>query len=225
MQRGERRKLLVLAAMKSAGRRSLAGVTADDVAREAGVSRSAVLKYFPDRDAIVSAVLDEVERQVRERTERVKASTEDPVRLLVNLSVAYAASLETELDAAMIVLSWSAFFREPKIVARIGQMSLGFVTLVEETIREGIRQRKIPAEIDIELAAWTFVGYSATVAAAKLFGRPPEWIYHLQIALLRNLIGDRAVDRALAAGNPHAIRAAPSATTTHPRPTGARERS
>jgi AcrR family transcriptional regulator len=201
----ERRKLLVRAAMKAAGRRSLAAVTADDVAHEAGVSRSAVLKYLPDRDAIVSAVLDEVERQIEERTERVKASTDDPVRLLVNLSVAYAASLETELDAAMIVLSWSAFFREPKIVARIGQMSLRFVTLVEQTLREGIRRRKIPADIDIELAAWTFVGYSATVAAAKLFGRPPEWIYHLQIALLRTLIGDRAVDRALAAGKSQAL--------------------
>ena len=200
-----RKKLLVQAAMRTAGRRSLAGVTADDVAREAGVSRSAVVKYFPDRDALVTAVLDEVERQVEERTERVRASTDDPVRLLVNLSVAYAASLETELDAAMIVLSWSAFFREPKIVARIGQMSLRFVALVEETIRAGIRQKKIPPDIDIELAAWTFVGYSATVAAAKLFGRPPEWIYHLQIALLRNLIGDRAVDRALAAGQNHAL--------------------
>jgi AcrR family transcriptional regulator len=200
-----RRKLLVHAAMRAAGRRSLAGVTADDVAAEAAVSRSAVVKYFPDRDAIMSAVLDEVERQVAERTERVKASTDDPVRLLVDLSVAYAASLETELDAAMIVLSWSAFYREPKIVMRIGQMSLRFVTLVEETIRAGIRQRKIPPDIDIELAAWTFVGYSATVAAAKLFGKPPEWIYHLQIALLRTLIGDRAVDRALAAGQKHPL--------------------
>src|ERR1051325_1577083 len=187
MDPSERRKLLVRAAMKAAGRRSLAAVTAEDVAREAGVSRSAVVKYFADRDAIVSAVLDEVERQIEERTERVKASTDDPVRLLVNLSVAYAASLETELDSAMIVLSWSAFYREPAIVARIGQMSLRFVTLVEHAIRAGIRQRKIPADIDVELAAWTFVGYSATVAAAKLFGRPPEWIYHLQIALLRNM--------------------------------------
>ena len=197
MDPSERRKLLVRAAMKAAGRRSLAAVTAEDVAREAGVSRSAVVKYFADRDAIVSAVLDEVERQIEERTERVKASTDDPVRLLVNLSVAYAASLETELDSAMIVLSWSAFYREPAIVARIGQMSLRFVTLVEHTIRAGIRQRKIPADIDVELAAWTFVGYSSTVGAAKFFGRPPEWIYHLQIALLRNLLGGRAIDRVL----------------------------
>jgi AcrR family transcriptional regulator len=201
----ERRRLLVLAAMRAAGVRSLAGVTADDVAREGGVSRAAVLKYFPDRDAILSAVLDEVERQVLERTERVRASTDDPVRLLVNLSVAYAASLETELDYAMIVLSWSAFFREPKITSRIGGMFVNFVTLVEETIRLGIRQRKIPADIDVEFAAWTFVGTSSTVAAAKLFGRPPEWIYHLQIALLRNLLGHRAVDRVLSGTKPRAL--------------------
>ena len=47
--------------------------------------------------------------------------------------------------------------------------------------------------------------FNAQQGSTQLFGRPPEWIYHLQIALLRNLIGDRAVDRALAAGNPHAL--------------------
>jgi AcrR family transcriptional regulator len=205
MNPAERRKSLVRAAMRAAGLRSLAAVTAADVANEAGVSRAAVLKYFPDRDAIVSAVLDEVEARVRERTERVRASTDDPVRLLVNLSIAYGASLETELEYAMIVLSWSAFYRDPKITARLGAMFVGFVTLVEEAIREGIRRKKIPRDIDVELAAWTFVGYSATVAAARFFGRPPEWIYHLQIALLRSLLGHEAVDRVLARTRPNAL--------------------
>jgi hypothetical protein len=69
--------------------------------------------------------------------------------------------------------------------------------LVDETIRRGIEQRESPPDIDIELAAWTFVGYFSTIASAKQFGRPPEWIYHLQIALLRNLFGSEAVDRVL----------------------------
>jgi AcrR family transcriptional regulator len=193
----ERRRLLVRAAIRAAGFRSLAGVTADDVAREVGVSRAAVLKYFPDRDAIVSAVLDEVERSVREQVERVRASTDDPVRLLVNLSVAYGATLERGFDYAAIMLSWSAFIHAPKIRDRLARIFLGFVALADETIRAGIRQKKIPADIDIELAAWTFVGYFSTIASAKQFGRPPEWIYHLQIALLRNLFGSQAVDRVL----------------------------
>jgi len=205
MDPAQRRRLLVRAALRAAGRRALAAVTAEDVAREAGVSRAAVFKYFPDRDALISAVLGEVERNVRERTDRVRASTSDPVRLLVNLSVAYAASLDTDFETAMVVLSWSAFYREPKIVAPLGRLFVEFVTLVEDTIRNGIRQKKIPEDIDIELAAWTFVGYSATVAAAKFFGRPPEWIYHLQIALLRNLFGHRAVDRVLAGTKPEPL--------------------
>ncbi|MGH7857224.1 MAG: TetR/AcrR family transcriptional regulator, partial [Candidatus Binatia bacterium] len=154
----ERRGLLVRAAMRAAGHRSLAAVTADDVAREAGVSRAAVLKYFPDRDAIVSAVLDEVERSVRDQIERVLASTRDPVRLLVNLSVAYAATLDRGFDYAAIILSWSAFIREPRIGDRLAKIFLDFVALADKIIRDGIRQKKIPAEIDIELAAWTFVG-------------------------------------------------------------------
>ena len=205
MNAAERRRLLVRAAMRAAGFRSLAGVTADDVAREGGVSRAAVLKYFPDRNAIVSAVLDEVERSVREQVARIRASTDDPVRMLVNLSVAYGASLERGFDYAAIMLSWSALYREPRIADRLARIFLDFVALVDETIRQGIRQKKIPPDIDIELAAWTFVGYFSTIASAKQFGRPPEWIYHLQIALLRNLFGSEAVDRVLAGTRARAL--------------------
>ncbi|MEA2625404.1 MAG: TetR/AcrR family transcriptional regulator, hemagglutinin/protease regulatory protein [Candidatus Binatota bacterium] len=197
MDPAERRRLLVRAAMRAAGFRSLAGVTTDDVAREGGVSRAAVLKYFPDRDAIVSAVLDEVERSVREQVARVRASTDDAVRLLVNLAVAYGATLERGFDYASIMLSWSTLHRQPRIAERLARIFLDFVALADETIRLGIRQKKIPPDIDIELAAWTFVGYFSTIASAKQFGRPPEWIYHLQIALLRNLFGSDAVDRVL----------------------------
>jgi AcrR family transcriptional regulator len=206
MDAAERRRLLVRAAMRAAGVRSLAGLTAADVAREAGVSRAAVLKYFPDRDAIVSAVLDEVERSVRERTERVRKSTDDPVRLLVNLSVAYASTLESGgFDYAAIMLSWSAFVRQPKIGDRLKRIFLDFVALVDGTIREAIRQKKLPQDLDIELAAWTFVGYFSTIASAKHWGQPPEWIYHLQIALLRNLFGHRAIDAVLAGTRPEPL--------------------
>jgi AcrR family transcriptional regulator len=174
----------------------------EDVAREAGVSRAAVFKYFRDRDGIVSAVLDEIERSVHERTERVRKSTDDPVRLLVNLSVAYGATLEGGFDYAAIMLSWSAFIREPRIGDRLKKLFLEFVALVDSAIREGIRQKRLPADIDIELAAWTFVGYFSTIASAKHWGKPPEWIYHLQIALLRNLFGHRAIDAVLAGTRP-----------------------
>ena len=179
-------------------------MTMDDVAREAGVSKAAVFRYFPDRDALVSAVLDEVARFTLERVERVRASTDDPVRFLVNLSIAYAASLETHLDYAKIALS--PVTQDRAVGGKLGAIFSGFVSLVEETIREGIRQEKIPADIDVELAAWTFAGYSATVAAAKHFGKPPEWIYRLQIALLRNLLGHETVDRALATGRSEALK-------------------
>ena len=199
-----RRSHLVGAAVKAASRRSLAAMTVDDVAREAGVSKAAVFRYFPDRDALVSAVLDEVARFTLERVERVRASTDDPVRFLVNLSIAYAASLETHLDYAKIALS--PVTQDRAVGGKLGAIFSGFVSLVEGTIREGIRQEKIPADIDVELAAWTFAGYSATVAAAKHFGKPPEWIYRLQIALLRNLLGHETVDRALATGRSEALK-------------------
>lgn len=198
----DRRSRLVEAALRAAGRRSLAALTASDVAREAGVSKAAVFKYFRDRGALVAAVLEEVERFYLGLFERVQAGTEDPVRLLIDLSLAYAASLETNFDHAKIVLSWSAFVEEPAIVARLGRIFLGTMELVERTIRRGIQSGVIPGDIDVELAAWTFVGYSSTVGAAKFFGRPPEWIYHLQLALLRNLLGHQAVDRVLAGTKP-----------------------
>ncbi|MGH7899463.1 MAG: hypothetical protein ACREQQ_16025, partial [Candidatus Binatia bacterium] len=169
--------------------------------------------YFPDRAALVGAVLDEVERHFVSLFDRARGTHEDPVRVLVNLSIAYAASLETHFDHAKIVLSWSALVDDADVVERLGRIFLGYLSLVEGTIREGIGRRLIPSDIDVELAAWTFVGYSSTVGAAKFFGRPPEWIVRLQIALLRNLLGHRAVDRVLAATKSTALKAPPRAIT------------
>jgi len=62
LDKSERRALLLRCAICVFARRGLGGARHAEIAREAKVSVPTVFFYFPTRDALVGAVLDEVAR-------------------------------------------------------------------------------------------------------------------------------------------------------------------
>jgi AcrR family transcriptional regulator len=71
-------------------------VSIDEIARRAGVGHGTVFRRFPTKDALVAAVLNQ---RVRELTERVQASLEEPdageafARFFRHIAAAYADNL------------------------------------------------------------------------------------------------------------------------------------
>ena len=60
----ERRRAIAAAAMEAVADRGLDAVKLMDVARAAGVTTGAIAHYFPDKDAVLAAALDEVCRRL-----------------------------------------------------------------------------------------------------------------------------------------------------------------
>jgi AcrR family transcriptional regulator len=71
-QRAERadaarnRERILRAARKLIGRKGVRAITLDDVAAEAGVGRATLFRRFPDRAALLLALLDEHERELQD---------------------------------------------------------------------------------------------------------------------------------------------------------------
>ena len=71
-------------ALRAIARFGLAKLTVDDVARQAGISRATLYRYFPGRGAVLAAV-------VRSETERIQRGLDDALGDVTSLPEALAA--------------------------------------------------------------------------------------------------------------------------------------
>ena len=108
----ERRARLLAHALRVFARRGLAGGRHAEIARDARVSVPTVFVYFPTREALVAAVLDEVERFYVEMVEATLRLDLPAPELLLALAHAFTASVDTEPERARLWLEWGAALRE-----------------------------------------------------------------------------------------------------------------
>jgi AcrR family transcriptional regulator len=93
--RRERRRQLVDAAVAAVGRHG-AGVGMDEIAAEAGTSKTVVYRYFADRGELHTAVCTRVADQLTAALREAMASSEQPRQLLAAAIDTYLAFLEAD---------------------------------------------------------------------------------------------------------------------------------
>lgn len=192
----ERRRQLIECAVRVFARRGLGRASHAEVAKEAGVAVPTVFSYFKNRDGLVDAVLQEVERYYQDMADQYHRDNLPAQRVLVDHGLAFAASVDSHRDHARVLLDWSTAIRE-----RVWPLYLEFydrmVCKFEATIRRGQEEGGVPAELDAENTALMLVGSAFMVVQMKFTGRPPDLVYRFLLALLRGAIGQEAVQAAL----------------------------
>src|SRR5271165_3751663 len=108
----ERRPQLMRCALHVFARRGLGAARHSEIAREAKVSVPTVFFYFPTRDALVKAVLDEVARFLTDMTIEIHASSAPAPDIVLAHAKAFADSVDTHPDHARVWLDWSTAMRE-----------------------------------------------------------------------------------------------------------------
>lgn len=149
------------------------------VAREAGCSVPTVFSYFPTRDDLVTAVVDEVARFVIAQADRYHASGDGGPEAVLQHVRAFADSVNSDPDHARILLEWSTSVRdEGGVWQRYLDLQEQIVRKIARTIQRGQRARKIPKAVDAADAARLLVGCSHMIAQMNLTGQDPETVAH-----------------------------------------------
>lgn len=107
-----RRAQLLACAIEAFAERGLSRAAHADVARLAGVAVSSVFHYFPTREALVDAVLDEVERHFLNMSDKALGSCEDPLAGMAFHAKLFADEVNADSDYIKLWLEWSASIRE-----------------------------------------------------------------------------------------------------------------
>ena len=111
MRPEERRADLVRAALQVAARKGLGRLVHADVARTASVSTPTAFFYFPDREALLKAVVREVDRYYRAMALNAHASSSPARRRIRDHVHKIVQSMDSDHDHALIWLEWAALFR------------------------------------------------------------------------------------------------------------------
>jgi len=195
LEPGKRRAQLLECAIRVISRAGARAASAATVAQEAGVSEATVFKYFPDKRALNLAVIERIGSHFRSIFDRIEKTRKNAFDLLADYAVAFAAELERHPEYARLLVDQGAALLDPSLRQVIESNVTEMVQRVEKTIRRAVDEGSINADIDPEIAAWIYVGTYTAVAQAKVFGRPAEWVYRMQLTTLQGLLR-RPVDRA-----------------------------
>lgn len=166
-----RKAELLKAAISVFAKRGLSRATHADVAEESGCSLATVFVYFPRRDDLVAAVLEDVERFYTEilGAEEVRGGTAlDALRASIDT---FTRSVSSDEDRARIWLEWATAVRDdtwPRYLAFQERV----VTRVGATIERGKRERSVPVNADGDDAARLLIGAAHMLAQMKFSGQP-----------------------------------------------------
>jgi TetR/AcrR family hemagglutinin/protease transcriptional regulator len=183
----ERRPQLLQCAIRVFARRGLGGAHHAEIAREARVSVPTVFFYFPTREALVTAVLDEVARFLTEMAVTIHSGAGDAAQIVLAHAQAFADSVDTHTDYARVWLDWSTAIRE-EIWPHYLEFQENIVAIIANTIRRWRVGRGITDD-DAEDDARLIVGSAHMIAQLKFTRCPPDKLDHFLRTLVRSTLG------------------------------------
>lgn len=163
----QRRAQLLRVAIEVFARRGLGAARHAEIAEVAGVAVSTVFVYFPTRDKLVEAVLDEVERFFVELVERIHGQEKPTREIFSELGQAFLEQLGSSRDFTLIWLEWGSAVREG-FWPRYRAFTERVVRITQRTLERGKREGTVPPDVDSESIARLIASASQTVARLKL---------------------------------------------------------
>ncbi len=171
-------------------RRGLSGARPVDVAEEAGVSEATIYAYFPNRDVLVDAVLDEVGRHFLATT---KAAFESEESLPVRYSAVFdaiAESAERAPDHARVWFDWASAMRG-ELGPRFLEAQSGLTEIMASAVRSTPKGERAGLELHPDDAAHLVLGAGEMMVRLQLAGRPRREIRRFVRSTLGMLFPDR----------------------------------
>ena len=188
----ERRAQLLEIAIDVFADRGLGAARHAEIAQRAGVAVSTVFVYFPTREALVDAVLDEVAEFFLQAAKRLHGQEKDCVEILRDVARAFLDFVQTHRSQAIVWLEWGAAVRED-VWPRYRAFTEAIVTITQQTLDRCQQEGCMPVHSDTESLARLFASSSQSIARLQLGGVDPQTVERFQETVLRAIVSEKAL--------------------------------
>jgi TetR/AcrR family fatty acid metabolism transcriptional regulator len=188
-----RQMQIIEAALRLIARHGSHNVSIQSVATEAGLSKGAVLHYFPTKEELFAAVFKEFFRQIFERIKNTMDLHDDPIEKLRSIGdwlfdendptvrLGYPIYLEC-MARAVYEKMFNRLFRE---------WVSNWVSLIIEAIQDGVRRGDFKSDIQPEATARAISAFCQGVASRWYLDRDQhltEWARDTLISYTEGLL-------------------------------------
>lgn len=182
-----RREKLMNSVIRVFANRGIGEARHAHVAKEARVSLSTVFVYFPTREALVDAALEETARFFLESAAAHDAEQLPAAQAIVYIARQFAERVETHPDYVRLYLSWSGSVGQPCWKKYLDAHAIAAGRFAE-IIARGQREGSIPPHVKPADAAELILGASHVLAQMKFMGRDPAVIEGFIANLAKTLL-------------------------------------
>ena len=175
---GETKGKILEAAFQRLAREGYAALSVREIARDAGVNHALINYHFRSKDQLVIAVLDQANRRLLERQQRMYAAPAGLAQKWAEARRFYESDLASGFVRVQAEL-WAASLSDPGLREKFLPRVMAWKKIVEDAVRDALAMLeaggvKLPAPYDAEVVATWISQFWIGMEFADLLGEKKE---------------------------------------------------
>lgn len=172
----ERRAVTVEAVIALAGKQNPSDITTAAIAQQMGLTQGALFRHFPNKDAILLAVMEWVAERLLGRVDKAIEAAPSPLAALEAAFMAHIDFVVKHPGVPRMLFGelQRADVSPAKLMVRT--MIRGYSSRLQRLIEDGKAQGELAADLDIDAATTLFIGSIQGLVMQSLIAGSPKAI-------------------------------------------------
>ena len=152
-----RKEQIVRAALEIIGKDGIQGLTTSGIAKAVGISEANIYRHFKNKDAILTATVEDLEDNISNILKKVTTREISPLDKLRQIFKLHLSHIQENKGVPRLVFSSELHFRQD-LRDKLSSLIDGYLKMLTGILDEGVEDGSVKSVIDTTAMARLFVG-------------------------------------------------------------------
>jgi AcrR family transcriptional regulator len=140
------------------GETGVSGLTTARLAKRLGMSEPNLYRHFSNKEAILSAVIDDIGAVIMDKAESISGQRISPEEKLESIMASHISEVEQRSGIPRLLFSEDMHVRYPQLRDKLMKRIGGYMSTIEKTVEEGKADGTFRRDINAMETARTYLG-------------------------------------------------------------------
>lgn len=171
----ERKKQILLSAVKVFARSNYRAARVADIAAEAGISEAMIYKHFPSKKSIFLEILKHMSERIIIFWQGEVDKEEDALAALRNMGITYYRRMTKHPNELKVQFQGISETDDKEIARQLHQDHENYMRFIGHVLKKGIEQGTMRKDLDVNTLVWVFNGMGILLNMMKLLSFEKEF--------------------------------------------------